>query len=87
MFVPTTKYERISGAFALDKAHFSFMWFFLLRRFGSAVLSQKNAGKSTKAAVNVSTKNIVARATELQVGSTVCRDEIRRSNNRCSVPG
>ena len=32
----------------------------------------------------------LARAAELQVGSTVCRvhwDEIRRSNNRCSVPG
>ena len=31
----------------------------------------------------------LARAAELQVGSTVCRlhwDEIRRSNNRCSVP-
>ena len=29
----------------------------------------------------------LVRAAELQVGSTVCRDEIRRSNNRCSVPG
>ena len=28
----------------------------------------------------------LARAAELQVGSTVCRDEIRRSNSRCSVP-
>ena len=31
----------------------------------------------------------LARAAELQVGSTVCRvhwDEIRRSNNRCSIP-
>ena len=67
------------------------MWFSLLRWFGCAVLSQKNVGKPTKAAVNVSAKNIVsedlARAAELQVGSTVCRDEIWRSNNRCSVPG
>ena len=62
------------------------MWFSLLRWFGRAVLSQKNMGKPTKAAVNVSVKNIVARAAELQVGSTVCRDNIRRSNNRCSVP-
>ena len=68
------------------------MWFSLLRWFGRAVLSQKNVGKPTKAAVNVSAKKYcmsedLARAAELQVGSTVCRDEIRRSNNRCSVPG
>ena len=87
MFAPTTKYERISGAFALDKAQFSFMWFSLLRWFGRAVLSPKNVGKPTKAAVNVSAKYIVARAAALQVGSTVCQNEIRRSNNGCSVRG
>ena len=68
------------------------MWFSLLRWFGRAVLSQKNVGKPTKAAVNVSAKKYcmsedLARAPELQVRSTVCRNDIRRSNNRCSVPG
>ena len=54
MFAPTTKYERISDAFALNKSKLS-----LLRWFGHAVLSQKNVGKPTKAAVNVLAKNIV----------------------------
>ena len=34
------------------------MWFSLLRWFGRAVLSQKNVGKPTKAAVNVPAKNL-----------------------------
>ena len=55
-----------------------------VRWFGHAVLSQKNVGKQTKAAVNVLAKKYclakdIARAVELLVGSTVCRvhwDEI-----------
>ena len=46
-------------------------------------------GIPPKAAVNAPAKCILARAAELQEGSTICRvhwDEIRRSNNRCSVP-
>ena len=94
MFAPTTKNERISGAFALDKSNFlSCSSPCCVRWFGHAVLSQKNVGKQTKAAVNVLPKEYclakdVARAAELQVGSAVCRihwDEIRRSNNRCLV--
>ena len=34
------------------------MWFSLLRWFGRVVLSQKNVGKPTKAAVNVPAKNL-----------------------------
>ena len=86
MFALTTKYERISGAFALDKSNFFSCGSPCLHWFGRAVPSKKNVGKPTKAAVNVSAKNIVARAAELQVGSTVCQDDIRRSNNRCLVP-
>ena len=45
--------------------------------------SRKCAGKKYRLSEDL------ARAAELQVGSTVCRvhwDEIRRRNNRCSVP-
>ena len=57
MFAPTTKYERISGAFALDKCNFFHLVVFvaLVRR---AVPSQKNVGKPTKAAANVPAESI-----------------------------
>ena len=59
MFALTTKYERISGAFALDKSNFFSCGSPCLHWFGRAVPSKKNVGKPTKAAVNVSAKNIV----------------------------
>ena len=52
MFAPTTKYERISGAFALDKSNFFRVVVFV------AVPSQKNVGKPTKAAANVPAESI-----------------------------
>ena len=44
------------GRVGTRQEQFSFMWFALLRWFGRAVLSQKNVGKPTKAAVNVPVK-------------------------------
>ena len=52
VFAPTTKNEKISGAFALDKSNF------ILRRFGCAVPTQQNVAKLTIVAVNVLAKNI-----------------------------
>ena len=65
----------------------------MLRRFGYAVPTQQNVGRPTKAAMNVPAKKYflsedLARAAELQVGSTVCYvhwNEIQRESNECSV--
>ena len=57
MFAPTTKNERVSGAFALDEQIF-FLVVFVLRRFGYALPKQQNVGRPTKAVVIVPAKCI-----------------------------
>ena len=47
----------------------------------------EKCGKANKSSSKCAGQKFGTRAAELQVGSTVCRDEVRRSNNRCSVPG
>ena len=93
VFAPATKYERILGAFALDKSKIflrsSPRCVGLVRR---AVPSQRSVRKPTKVAVNVPAKiSSVLRFSQScrTPSSTACRvhwDKIRRSNNRCYVP-
>ena len=93
MFAPTTKNERISGAFALDKSTF----FPLVLLVASVWLCGSYAakcGKANKSSRKCAAKKYflsedLAKAAELEVGSTVCRihwDEMKRGSNRCSVP-
>ena len=73
MFTPTTR--------VLDKSNFCYA-IATRQNVGANKGSRKCAGKS------ILSKDLV-RAAELQVGLTGCRvlwDEIRRGNNRCSVP-
>ena len=56
VFAPTTKNEKMSGAFALNKSNF------ILRRLGCAVPTRQNMAKPTIVA-----EEDLARAAELQV--------------------
>ena len=96
MFVPATKYARISRAFAFDKSKFNFFLLISPCCVGLAVrfLRRKMWEAQQKSSKCAGQKYFLSedlpRAAELQVGSTVSRvlwDEIRKSNNRCSGPG
>ena len=94
MFAPTTKYERISGASALDDLDKSIFpscgspcCVGLVVRFFHRKCGKANKSGSKCVGQKYCMSEDLARAAELQAGSTVCRDEILRSNNRCSVPG
>ena len=88
MFVPATKNEKVSA-----KANFFHAVFFVALVWLRDSVAVK-CGKANKSSRRCSGKiyflsKELARAAELQEGSTICRvhwDEIRRSNNRCSVP-
>ena len=93
MFAPTTRNERISGAFVLDKSSF-FPVVLLVASVWLCGSYAAKCGKVNKSSRKCASKKIflsedLARAAELQVGSTVCRvhwDKIRRGSNTCSVP-
>ena len=91
MFAPTTKYDRITGAFALDKSNFFHVVLLvaLLWLCGSSACEKANKSSRKCAGKKYFLSEDLARAAQLQVGSTVCRihwDEIRRSNDRFLVP-
>ena len=58
MFAPTTKNERISGAFALDKSIFFPVALLVASVWLCGSPTRQNVGRPTKAAVNVPAKNI-----------------------------
>ena len=93
MLAPTTKNERISGAFALDKSNFFPVALLVASVWlcGSYAAKYGKANKSSRkcAGKKYFLSEDLARAAELQVGSTVCRvhwDEIRRGSNSCPSP-
>ena len=94
MFAPATKNEIVSGALALGKSNFFFHAVLLVALVWLCDSVGVKGGKANKSSRKCAGKiyflsKELARAAELQEGSTICRvhwDEIRRSNNRYSVP-
>ena len=93
VFAPATKNERVSGMLAFGKGNF-FSLVLLVALVWLCDSVGVKGGKANKSSCKSGGKiyflsKELARAAELREGSTICRvhwDEIRRSNNRCSVP-
>ena len=89
MFASVTKYERIWGALALDKSNFFYAVLLVALVWLCGSLAEK-CGKANESSRKCAGKKYflsedLARAAELQVGTTVCRvhwDEIEKETSK-----